>query len=177
MEKELKPGRFLKAHMVDEYAHRLKGSTSIFITEFRGLTDKELKDLRKRLKQVSSHYFIVKNSICSLALKKLKLNSVADMLEASSALSYSQGDAVSVSKTLVSFSKINNKLKLKGGYIDGEIITEGTIRELAALPAREVLLAKLIYCINSPVVGFVSACSGIIKKLLYALKEIAKKKE
>ena len=117
----------------------------------------------------------MKNSICRLALEKLKLKDLANALEASCALTYTQDDAVSVSKTLVGFSKDNKNLKLKGAYIDGEMITEGAIRELAALPSREVLLGRLVSCINSPVAGFVSACSGIVKKLLYALNEIVKK--
>lgn len=177
MEKEVKPGRLLKLHMVDEYADRFKGSSSIFVTEFRGLTNKELKDLRKNLKLASAHYLIVKNSICRSALKKLELNNLADMITGCCALSYGQDDPVPISKTLVSFSKDNRNLKLKGGYVDGQIITEDTIKELAALPPREVLLAKLITCINSPIAGFVLACSGIVKKLLYVLNDLLKNKE
>lgn len=173
----VKPGRLFKLRMVDEYTDRLKDSSSIFVTDFRGLTDKEFKDLRKKLKLASAHYLIVKNSICRLALKKLKLSNLADMITGSCALSYGQDDPVSISKTLVSFHKDNKNLKLKGGYADGQVMTEDMIKELAALPSREVLLAKLVSCLNSPVVGLVSVCSGIVKKLLYALNEIVKQKK
>lgn len=177
MDKAEKPGRLLKIHMVDEYAKRLKDSSSIFVTEFRGLTDKELKDLRKRLKRASGYYLIVKNSMCRSALEKIGLSDVADMVDGSCALSYGKGDPVAISKALVDFSKNSKNLKLKGGYIDGQAVTPETIKEIAALPPREVLLAKLISCINSPITGFVLVCSGIVKKLLYVLNDLLKKKE
>lgn len=177
MEKELKPGRFLKKNMLDEYSQSLKGSSSCFVTDFGGLTNKELEDLRKKLNSLSTRYLVVKNSLFRLALKNLKMEGIADMVTGSCALGYGDGDPVSISKVLVQFINNNKNLKLKGGYIDGEIVGVDTIKELAALPSREALLARLVSCINSPVTGFISACSAIVRKLVYALNDIVKKKE
>ena len=177
MEKSLKPGRLIKSHIVGEYVNKLKGSTSIFVTDFGGLTNKDLQDLRKRLKATSSRCFIAKNSLCRLALEELKIAKITEMVNGSCAISYGKGDAVSISKILVGFEKDNKNFKLKGGYADGSILTIGNIKELASLPSREVLLARLVYVMNSPITGLVSACSGITRKLLYALNEIIKTKE
>ncbi|NQT90888.1 MAG: 50S ribosomal protein L10 [Candidatus Omnitrophica bacterium] len=176
MEKELKPGRFLKTRIVEEYAERLKDSTSIIVTEFKGITNKQLEDLRKRLSPVSARYMIIKCSMCKQALESLKMQDVNAMLGGSCALSYGDGDAASITKVLANFTKENKNLILKGGYIDGQILTADTLKELAALPPREVLIARLLSAMNSPVTGFVAACSGILKKIVYALNEIAKKK-
>jgi large subunit ribosomal protein L10 len=177
MEKVSKLGRELKMHIVKEYTEKVKGSLSLFVTDFGGVTNKELEDLKKRLRGVSAKHLVVKNSLYKLALKDLKLDGISDTITGSCALSYGKGDPVSISKILVNFAKDNKNFKLRGAYIDGETITAGAIKELAALPGRDVLLAKLLGCLNSPISGFASVCSGIITKLLYALNEIAKTKE
>ncbi|MFH1868267.1 MAG: 50S ribosomal protein L10 [Candidatus Omnitrophota bacterium] len=177
MEKELKPGKYLKTRMKDAYEDRLKGTSSLFITEFEGLTNKELEDLRSKLMPLSAKYLIVKNSLCRIVLDELKMGKVSELVEGSCALSYGKGDPVSISKLLVDFAKKNKNLKIKGGYVDGGDISADMVKELASLPGRDVLIARLVSCINSPISGLVSACSGIIKKFVYALNEISKKKE
>ncbi|NQT95305.1 MAG: 50S ribosomal protein L10 [Candidatus Omnitrophica bacterium] len=176
-EKDLKPGRFLKTRMVKEYADRFKGSPSIFVTEFSGLKNKELEELRKKLQPSATDYMIVKNALCKLALKDIKLEKIADMVDGACALGYSEGDPVLASKTLVEFAKANKSLILKGGYMDGAVITADTIKELASLPSREVLIARLVSSINAPISGLVGVFSGLLKKLLYAINEIIKKKD
>jgi len=176
-EKELKPGKFLKMQMTKEYRNRLEGSSSIFVTEFGGLKNKELEDLRKKLSPSSTEYMIVKNALCKIILEDLSMGKIADMVDGACALGYSDGDPVLASKTLVEFAKKNENLKLKGAYIDGEALSLDNLKELASLPSREVLIAMLLSAINSPISGLVGVCSGIVKKLLYAFNEIVKKKE
>ena len=177
MEKQLKPGRFLKSRMTKEYVEKLKDSQSLFITDFEGLTNKDLAALRKKLRGVNSKYLVVKSSLCISALKELKLDNVAEGIDSACAISYAGTDPVAVSKILVDFAKTNENLKLKSGYIDGAIVDLNMIRELAAMPSRDALLARLVYVLNSPVTGLVSVCSGIVKKLLYVINDIIKKRE
>jgi large subunit ribosomal protein L10 len=177
MEKELKPGRFLKTRIIKEYADKLKDSSSLFVTDFKGLTNKQIEELRKKLKAVSSKYLVINNSLCKSALKDLKLETLADLVDGSCAISYTSGDPVAISKALVNFAKNNEHFQVKGGYIDGNAITVDIIKELAAMPSREILLGRLTAAINSPITGMVSVCSGIIKKILYAINDIARKKE
>ena len=136
-----------------------------------------VEDLKNKLKSAPAKYLVVKNSLCISALKEMHIDNLADMVEGSCAISYTDKDPVAASKILVDFSKANEKFKLKGGYADGEVLSLGTLKELASMPPREVLLARLVSAMNSPVTGFVTACSGIIKKFLYAINEIIKKKE
>jgi large subunit ribosomal protein L10 len=177
MVKEIKPGRFLKTQMLKEYEKRFKGSSSFFVTNFNGLTNKEIGDLKKKLKAVSTKYMVVKKSLCKTVFQSLELDGMADMLEGSCAVSYTDKDPVAASKVLIDFLNSNQKFLVKGGYIDGEALSLETVRELAAMPTREVLLTRLVAAMNSPITGFVAACSGIIKKLLYAINDIIKKKE
>lgn len=177
MEKGLKPGRFLKNRIIKEYTDRLKGPSSLFVTDFTGVTNKQIEELRKKLKVVSTEYLVINNLLCKSALKDLKLDDLADLIDGPCAISYTSGDPVATSKALVDFAKNNGSFQVKGGYVDGDIITVDTIKELAAMPSREVLLGRLVTAINSPIIGIVSVCSGVIKKLLYAVNDIIRKKE
>ena len=174
--KELKPGKYLKRRLIDEYAKRLKGSSMLLVTEFGALTNKDLAELRKRLKACATRYLIIKNSLAKFAFKDLKIEGVADSITGSCAVGYGSGDPVAVSKVFVDFIKNNTNLRLKCGYMEGKAININVIRELAALPSREVLLTRLVGCLNSPVSGLVRTCSGVINKFVYALNEISKKK-
>ena len=177
VEKELKPGRFLKQHMFDEYAQTLKDSSYLIVTEMKGLTNKDIESLKKKLRHISCQCLVVKNSLCKIALKNLNIEGVSDMVTGSCALGYGRGDAVAVSKIFVDFTKDNKNLVVKGGYIDSKVVSIDIIKQLAALPSREVLLTRLVSCLNSPIAGFVMTCSGILKKFLYAINEISKQKE
>jgi len=176
MEKDLKPGRFLKTCIIKEYADRLKGSSSLFVTDFTGLTNKQIEELRSKLKVVSTKYLVINNSLCKAALKNLKLDNLSDLINGSCAISYTSSDPVATSKALVDFAKNNERFQVRGGYVDGDVITVDTIKELASMPSREVLLGRLIAAINSPIVGIVTVCSGVIKKLLYTINDMIRKK-
>ena len=78
MEKDIKPGRFLKTCIVNEYTDKLKGSSSLFVTDFAGLTNKQIEELRSKLKVVSTKYLVINNSLCKAALKNLKLDNLSD---------------------------------------------------------------------------------------------------
>lgn len=177
MEKELKPGRFLKSRIIKEYTDRFRGCSSLFLTDFKGLTNRQIEELRKKLRGASSSYMIINNSLCISALKKLKLESLVELVDGSCAISYTSGDPVAASKVLVDFAKANSTFQIKAAYVDGGIIDTDTVKELASMPSREVLLTRLVSAVNSPVTGIVSVCSGVIKKLLYAFNEIANKKQ
>jgi large subunit ribosomal protein L10 len=105
------------------------------------------------------------------------MDGITDGITGSCAVGYGSGDPVTVSKVFVDFAKENANLRLKYGYVDGKVIKLETIKELAALPSRQVLLTRLVSCLNSPITGFVSTCSGVINKFVYALSEISKKKQ
>jgi large subunit ribosomal protein L10 len=163
--------------MQNEYAERLKDSTYLIVTDFGGLTNKDMESLRKKLRPTSAKYIVVKNSLCRTALKGLKIDGLVEMITGACGLGYGKGDPISVSKVMMDFAKDNKNLKLKGGYIDSKIVTIDTIKEFASLPSKEALIARLLSCMNSPITGFVSVCSGVMRKFVYAVNEIAKKKQ
>lgn len=177
MEEQAKLGRLLKQHMIDHIAGRLQNTTSLFVTECGKLSNKQLEDLKKRLKKISSNYMVVKNSMCKRALEKIGLEKMQEFINGTCAVTFGTEDPIITSKILVGFTKENEKFQLKGAYIDGEVVSVDTIKKLATIPPREVLLARFVSSINSPISGMAGVLSGVIRKLVHALNAIKDKRE
>lgn len=177
MKEQTKPGRLLKQHMVEQIAKRFKKATNLFITDCGSLTNKQIEELRGKLKRVSSNFLVVKNSMCLLALKKLKLDAAVALIKGTCGITYDSVDSVTTSKVLIGFAKENEKFQLKGAWLNGEVVSVDVVKEMASLPSREVLLVRLVSVLNSPISGMALILSGIINKLVYVLNAVEEKKE
>lgn len=169
-------GRKLRELMVDEIAGLVKDSPYLFFVNFQKLPVSKVETLRRTLKKSSSDLKVVKNSVLRLALKKRKLDSLCDLVEGSCAVTFGKNDPIKTSKLLFNFSRGEESFVIKGGYIDGEVLFADRIKELALLPSREVLLARVVGSIISPVSGLVNVLKGNIQKLVYALDAITSAK-
>lgn len=177
MTEQLKPGKLLKKHMIDHVAGRLKGANNVFVTDCGSLNNKQIQDLRTKLRQASSNYVVVKNTLCLKAMERIKLKGIEDLITGTCGITYDSMDPVLTSKVLVDFLKENEKFQVKGGCIDGQVVSTSAIKEIASIPPREVLIARLIGSINSPISGIVGTLSGILRKFVYALNAIKDKKQ
>lgn len=168
-EKELK---------VEEIYQKLSQSSSVIFTDFKGLTVAELSQLREKLREVGAEYRIVKNTLALRAFQRyFPQGNVEEYLNGPTAFTYCFGDPFGILKILMDFSKNHEDLKLKGGIIDGELYNSKEIKELANLPPKEVLLAKLIGGINTPLTRLVFGLKWPINQLVWALETIKKEKE
>ncbi|UCH12414.1 MAG: 50S ribosomal protein L10 [Candidatus Omnitrophota bacterium] len=177
MEEHLKPGRLLKQHMIDHIAARLQGASNLFVTECGSLSNKQMEELRGKLKKASSNYMVVKNSMSIMALEKINLDMTRDLIKGTCGISYNSKDPVMTSKILVNFTKEYKEFKFKGACIEGKVVSADTIKEIAAIPPREILLARLVSSLNSPIKDMAGVLYGIIRKLVYALNAIKDKKQ
>ncbi len=166
-----------KKIMVKEVAQKLGASSGLFLTDATGLPNKEMEDLRRKLKTAKADYLVVKNSICRLALHELKLNQFDSLLVGTTGIGIFSDDPVSSSKVLVNFSREHKTLKIKGAILDGTLLTPETINELAALPSREVILARVLGGMKAPITNFVNLLQANIRNLVNVLNGLSKKKE
>jgi len=171
-----KSGRKFKGIMVDEVANILKDNPHLFFVNFQKIPNSKTEKLRHTLKKSSSDLKVVKKSILKLALKKRSLDSLCDMAEESSAIMFAKDDPVRTSKILYDFAKADENMVIKGGYIEGEILLVGRIKELAMLPPREVLLARVVGGMKAPISGLANVLRGNIQKLVYVLNAISSPK-
>ncbi len=131
-----------KAAAVAELVDSFQESTGAVLTEYRGLTVKQLQDLRSTLGE-NAHYAVVKNTLTQIAAKEAGVAGFDDLLTGPTAIAFINGDVVEAAKGLRDFAKANPALIIKGGYLDGKTLDVSEISKIADLESREVLLAKL----------------------------------
>ncbi|MFH1381082.1 MAG: 50S ribosomal protein L10 [Candidatus Omnitrophota bacterium] len=170
-----KYGIKVKKLMFDELNKNFNSFPSFVVANYKGLSSSEVEVLRKGLRGSSSKFFVVKNSIAKRALDDRKLQDMNAFLNGQVGIGFC-GDIVAACKTLSDFAKEHNSLKLNIAYIDGKIEQASRIKELAALPSRDVLLAMVVRTMKSPITGFVGTLKGVLRKFVYAVSEIKNKK-
>jgi large subunit ribosomal protein L10 len=149
-----------KAAAVAELVDSFQESTGAVLTEYRGLTVKQLQQLRRSLGENAS-YAVVKNTLTQIAAKQAGVAGVDDFLTGPTAIAFVNGDVVEAAKGLRDFARANPALVVKGGYFEGRALDAAEIARLADLESREVLLAKLagamlaslsqaVYLLNAP---------------------------
>ncbi|MEU2199855.1 50S ribosomal protein L10 [Isoptericola sp. NPDC019482] len=130
-----------KAAAVAEVADKFRDSNAAVLTEYRGLTVAQLKELRRSLSG-NATYAVVKNTLTSIAAKEAGIDAFEADLKGPSAIAFVTGDPVEAAKGLRDFAKANPALVIKGGVLEGKPLTAAEITKLADLESREVLLAK-----------------------------------
>ena len=131
-----------KAAAVAELTEEFRSSHAAVLTEYRGLTVAQLKELRRALGEDTS-YAVVKNTLTKIAAREAGVSAFDDLLAGPSAIAFVKGDPVVAAKGLRDFAKAHPRLVIKGGLLDGKPLTTADITKLADLESREVLLAKL----------------------------------
>jgi large subunit ribosomal protein L10 len=131
-----------KTAAVTEIVESLNGSAGAVLTEYRGLTVKQLQDLRRSLGE-NANYAVVKNTLAKLAASEVGIDGFDDLLTGPTAIAFINGDVVEAAKGLRDFAKANPALVIKGGILDGKPLDAKEVAKLADLESREVLMGKL----------------------------------
>jgi large subunit ribosomal protein L10 len=161
---------------VAEIAEKFRGSTGAVLTEYRGLTVKQLTDLRRSLGGNAS-YAVVKNTLTKRAAAEAGIEGLDDMLAGPSAIAFITGDPVETAKGLRDFAKANPLLVIKGGVLDGKPVTPDQIKKLADLESREVLLAKLAGAMKASLQNAVSLFNAPLSQTARVLGALQAKAE
>ena len=155
-----------KKEEVKKLAEEMKEAKLILLTDYRGINVADDTILRKDLRNTNATYTIIKNNITRRALAECGIEGLEDKLEGPTAVVMSKEDYLEPSKIIYKYSKDNDFYKIKGGVIDGKVMTTEEIITLAKLPSRETLLSMLA-----------GALLGNISKIAVALNEVKKQKE
>lgn len=130
-----------KAAAIAELTDKFRESSAVLLTEYRGLTVGQLKELRRSLAGHAT-YAVAKNTLASIAAREAGVGEFAEQLVGPTALVFVNGEAPEAAKALKSFAKANPMLVLKGGVMEGKVLSEDDVKKLAELESRDVLLAK-----------------------------------
>lgn len=164
-----------KVAAVAELANKFSSSAGVVLTEYRGLSVKALKELRRSLGEDAS-YSVSKNTLTTIAAREAGIDAIEEHLAGPTAIAFIDGDPVVVAKGLRDFARTNPQLVIKGGVLDGKFMTSDEVRKLADLESREVLLGKVAGALQGVLqqaVSLVSAPLSQAVRLFAALEQAA----
>ena len=161
-----------KVAVVDEVRERFDASSAAILTEYRGLTVKDVAQLRNALRPVGGTYKIYKNTLVRFAARDLGIEGLDALLVGPTAIAFVEGDAAAVAKALRDFARSNPILVVKGGVLGTTVLSATDTAALAELPSRDVLLARLAGGFAAPMQRFAGLLQALPRNFAYGLKAL-----
>lgn len=161
---------------VAELTKNFESSTAVLLTEYRGLTVGELRELRNSIRQ-DAEYAVVKNTLTKIAAKNAGIEGLDDSFQGPSAIAFVHGDPVAVAKGLRAFAKAHPLLVIKGGYFDGKPLSAEEVGKLADLESREVLLAKLAGAMKASMAKAAALFQAPLSKTVRTVEALREKQD
>ena len=163
-----------KVESIDELKERFDGVGTAVLTEYRGLTVRQLSDLRKQLKGASAEFKVVKNRLARLAVRGSALEPLSPHLKGPTGVAFTRQDPVAVAKALQTFVRANPALTIKVGLVEGKVLEAAALRSLADLPSKDALRSQLVGALQGPLSQLVSLLQAPLRELVHILEEKAK---
>jgi large subunit ribosomal protein L10 len=164
-----------KTALVEDLSKSFNRASIALVSEYRGMTAAESTEMRKRLRAVRGEMRIAKNTLVRHAIKGTKYEALDTSLGGQVGLILSYEDPVVLAKTFTSFGPIGDKLKLRGGVLDGKALTPEEVQSLATLPSREVIFGQLLGLLNAPATQLVRLLNEPGSYLARVIDAIGKK--
>lgn len=164
---------------VQELKDRLNKAKSMALTDYRGLTVPQVQALKKDIREQKAELIVAKNRLLKIALREQGYQDGDELKEAltgPTATLFCYQDEVGPIKAIFDFAKENKLPKLKVGFLQKDFLNEKKINDLAQLPSKQELQAKLVGSLNFPIYGLVNVLGGNLRKLVYVLSAIKEQK-
>lgn len=164
-----------KDELVEQYRELLQNSSAIFLTQYGGMSVKDLEALRLKISDAQGQINVTKNTLLRVAMEQSDITPPTELLAGQVATSFALGEAPTLAKVLVEQVKANDKLKIIGGMLGDRPLTKAEVESLATLPTLDQLRAQIIGLISAPAQGIVSAVTNGVRQVVNVLDAYTKK--
>ncbi len=159
-----------KTETVAELQETLSKVASIIVTDFRGLTVEEANQLRREIRKADCQYRVVKNTLFKLAIAGTDMEGLSPFFKGPCSIAYSFNDPVAPAKVIDKFASTIKHLKVKAGYLDGDVLDEGKVKNLATMKGKDELRAEFLMTLLAPAQAFVRLLAAAPQNFMYLLK-------
>jgi large subunit ribosomal protein L10 len=160
-----------KSKDLDDLKKTIAENKNIFVTGYEKMTVKQDFELRKTIKGAGGDYKVVKNNLAAIAGEGTSANELLGSLKGMTSLVFTQSDPVALAKALTKYAKENAQFTFKAGMVEGRVIDIAAINDLASMPPKEAIYAKLLFLINANATRLVSSINGVGRNLAVVLDQ------
>jgi large subunit ribosomal protein L10 len=164
-----------REELLAQYIDLLNQSQAVFLTEFSAMEVKRMEELRAEVRKADGRFYVTKNTLLRIALQQTGRPVPEDLLKGQTSASFALGEAPALAKAISEFAKSEEKLTLKGGILNKDLLTSEQVEALAQLPSLDQLRAQIIGLISAPAQNITSAVANGVRQLINVLDAYAKK--